>query len=99
MPKVHIRKRKLTNGRKSLMLDFSPPLINPKNGKPMRFEFLGLFLCDKPANIWERKHNSETNELVETIRAQRQLDIQNRKFGFMSDRVRNTSFVDYFKDY
>lgn len=99
MPKVHIRKRRLTNGRKSLMLDFSPPLRNSKNGKPMRFEFLGLFLYEKPANIWERQHNSETKELVETIRAQRQLDIQNRKFGFMSDRVRNTSFVDYFKDY
>ncbi|WP_413666871.1 hypothetical protein ACEN9X_20355 [Mucilaginibacter sp. Mucisp86] len=42
--KVHIRKRKLTNGRKPLMVDFSPPLRNPENGKSMRFEFLGLSL-------------------------------------------------------
>lgn len=99
MPKVHIRKRKISNGRKSLLLDFSPPLRNPKNGRPMRFEFLGLFLYDKPANVWERQHNTETKALVETIRAQRQLDIQNRKFGFVSERDRNGNFVDYFKEY
>lgn len=99
MPKVHIRKRKLTNGRQSLMLDFSPPLRNPKNGKPMRFEFLGLYLYEKPSNAWERQHNVETKALVENIRAQRQLDIQNRKFGFISERERSSSFVDYFREY
>ncbi len=53
----------------------------------------------KPSNVWERQHNTETKTLVETIRAQRQLDIQNRKFGFISERERNSSFVDYFKEY
>jgi integrase len=99
MPKVHIRKRKLTKGRHSLLLDFSPPLRNPKNGKPQRFEFLNLFIYDKPSNVWERQHNTETKALVENIRATRQLDIQNRKFGFISDRDRNSSFVDYFREY
>jgi integrase len=99
MPRVHIRKRPLTNGRHSLFLDFSPPLRNPKNGKPQRFEFLELFLFDKPANVWEREHNIETKALVENLRAKRQLDIQNRKFGFISDRDRNSSFVDYFREY
>lgn len=99
MPKVHIRKRPLVKGRHSLILDFSPPLRNPKNGKPKRFEFLDLFVFDKPANQWERLHNTETKALVENIRANRQLDIQNRKFGFISDRDRNSSFTDYFKEY
>lgn len=97
MPRVRIRKRPLKNGRESLMLDYAPPLKNPKNGKPQRFEFLDLFTYEKPANRLERQHNSETNTLAENIRAQRQLDIQNRKYGFKSDRDRSGNFVEYFK--
>ena len=98
MPKVHIRKRPLSKGRQSLILDFSPPLRNPKTGKPQRFEFLELFVYDKPTTNLERRHNAETMELVENIRANRQLDIQNRKFGFISERTRSSNFIDYFSD-
>lgn len=97
MPRVSIRKRPLKNGRESLMLDYAPPLKNPKNGRPQRFEFLDLFTYEKPVNRLERQHNSETNTLAENIRAQRQLDIQNRKYGFKSDRDRSGNFVEYFK--
>lgn len=99
MPKVHIRKKKISKDRQSFYLDFSPPLTNPQTGKPQRYEFLGLFTYDKPTGVWERKHNTETNELVESIRATRQLDIQNRKFGFMADRTREQSFIVYYTDY
>ena|ERR1700761_2707753 len=99
MPKVHIRKKSISKGRHTIYLDFSPPLRNPKTGKPQRFEFLELFTYDKPENIWERNHNSETRALVESIRAKRQLDIQNRKFGFISDRERDSSFIEYFRTY
>jgi integrase len=81
------------------MLDYAPPLKNPKNGKPMRFEILGLYVYAKPVNRLERQHNSETNTLVENIRAQRQLDIQNRKFGFKSERDKSGNFVDYFREF
>ena len=64
MPKVSIRKRSLKNGRHTIMLDFAPPLKNPKTGKPKRFEFLDLFTYDDPASKLERKHNSETMVLV-----------------------------------
>jgi hypothetical protein len=64
MPKVHIRKKALTKGRHSLYLDFSPPLRNPKTGKPQRYEFLGLFTYDKPCNVWERNHNTDTRALA-----------------------------------
>jgi hypothetical protein len=43
MPKVTIRKRPLKDGKESIMLDYAPPLKNPKNGKPQRFEFLDFF--------------------------------------------------------
>jgi integrase len=99
MAKVHIRKKALTKSRHSIFLDFSPPLRNPKTGKPQRYEFLDLFLYDKPSNFLERRHNAETTELVENLRATRLLDIQNRKYGFISDRDRSSSFVDYFKQF
>lgn len=99
MAKVHIRKKTLTKGRHSIFLDYSPPLRNPKTGKPQRYEFLDLFTYDKPLNNLERMHNSETLELVENLRATRLLDIQNRKYGFVSDRDRSASFIDYFKQF
>jgi hypothetical protein len=81
------------------MLDYAPPLKNPKNGRPQRFEFLDLFTYEKPANRSERQHHSETNTLAENIRAQRQLDIQNSKYGFKADRDRSGNFVEYFKTF
>ncbi len=99
MPKIHLRKKALTKGRHSWYLDFSPPLRNSKTGKNQRFEFLDLFTFDKPADALQRRHNTETKALIETIRANRQLDIQNRKYGFISDRDRNSSFIDYFKTF
>jgi len=69
MAKIHIKKKALTSGRQSVYLDFSPPLRNPKTGKPQRYEFLDIFIYEKPSNVWERNHNSETNELLENIRA------------------------------
>lgn len=104
MAKVHIRKKALTKGRSSVYLDFSPPLRNPKTGKPQRYEFLDIFLYDKPMNVWERNHNSETGELLENIRANRLLDIQNRKFGFISNRdrsgylLKNANIILFVKD-
>jgi integrase len=99
MPKVSIRKKSISKGRQTLYLDYSPPLRNPKTGVPQRFEFLKLFIFDKPFNFIERRHNTETLELVENIRATRQLDIQNRMFGFISDRNRSSNFIDYFREY
>src|SRR3954463_13263506 len=99
MPKVHIRKKAISKGRHSVYLDFSPPLRNPKTGKPQRFEFLDIFLYDKPSNVWERNHNTETSELLENIRANRLLDIQNRKYGFISNRDRSSSFVEFLKQF
>jgi hypothetical protein len=99
MPKVHIRKKILTKGRLSIYLDYSPPLRNLKTGKPQRFEFLDVFLYAKPSNVYELNHNSETSELIENIRANRLLDIKNRKYGYISNRDRSSSFVDFFKQF
>ena len=99
MPRVTIRQRPLANGKHSILLDYSPPLRDPKTGKPKRFEFLEVYTYDKPADKLETKHNSETRKLAEVLRAQRQLDIQNRKYGFISDDTKDSSFIDFFAEY
>ena len=92
-----MRMRTIVNNRKSIVLDYSPPLKNPASGKFHRFETLKLYIYDDPADQWERQHNKETMILARTVCAQRQLDIQNRRFDFLSDAVRDSSFIDFFK--
>ncbi|WP_316823000.1 phage integrase SAM-like domain-containing protein [Pedobacter gandavensis] len=92
-----VKMRTIVNNRKSIVLDYSPPLRNPASGKLHRFETLKLYIYDDPVDQWERQHNKETMILARTVCAQRQLDIQNRRFGFLSDAVRDSSFIDFFK--
>ena len=48
--KVKLRQKNISEGRKSLYLDFYPAIINYKTGKKTRREFLGLYLfSDKKA--------------------------------------------------
>lgn len=72
---------------------------NPHKGKFQRKEYLKLFLFDKPISKPDRLHNKETKSLIEFIRANRQIDIQNKRFGFLSETVRDSSFIDFFRNY
>ena len=58
--KVKLRKKPISKNRKSLYLDFYPPIPHPKTGKPTRREFLGMYLFDKAKNPFDKKHNEET---------------------------------------
>ena len=44
------------------------------SGQKRAYEFLDLFLYDKPKNNLERDHNKETLALAEMIKAKRLLD-------------------------
>jgi len=99
MSKVTIRYRTISNAKLSVYLDYSPPIYNPYKGKLQRKEYLKLHIFDKPVRKADKLHNKETMGLVEFIRAERQIDIQNRRFGFLSDTVRDSSFIDFFMGY
>lgn len=49
--KVTLRKKAISKGRKSLYLDFYPPIPHPKTGKPTRREFLGMYIFEKPKKL------------------------------------------------
>jgi len=60
MASVKLRKKLLTTGRQTLILDYYPPIINHKTGKAQRFVTMKLYLYTKPESELQRIHNKET---------------------------------------
>lgn len=54
---VKLREKKISGGRRSLILDYSPPIENPKTGKLMRFETLKIHIMEKPRTAKEKNEN------------------------------------------
>jgi integrase len=70
--KVSLRQKKISKGRKSLYLDFYPPIPHPETGKPTRREFLGLYIYEKAKTPFDKQHNTETLKIGESIRQKRE---------------------------
>ena len=70
--KVTLRQKKISKGRKSLYLDFYPPIPHHETGKPTRREFLGLYIFEKPKTPIDKLHNTETLKIGESIRQKRE---------------------------
>lgn len=98
MSNVKLRTKPLKNNRESLFLDYYPPLLNPATGKSTRFVGLKLYLFTKPENDYQRKHNKQTLITANTVCAQRQIELQNRRFGLISEQEREASFIDFFRE-
>lgn len=58
-----------------------------KNYKPKKVVLTAL----------QKRENENAMTLAESMRSQRQLDIQSEQFGFMSTAKRNSNFVEYFR--
>ena len=102
--KVSLRQKKISKGRKSLYLDFYPPIPHPKTGEPTRREFLGLYILEKTKTPIDRQHNTETLKIGESIRQKRQnfLDkpeiySQYEKEQLKIKELGEQCFVEYFK--
>jgi hypothetical protein len=72
--KVTLRQRN-QGGKTSLYLDYY------HKGK-RKTEYLNLYLEPNPKTKEQKDVNKKTQQLAETIRAQRQIEIQNGTFGF-----------------
>lgn len=97
MSKVTLRRKKIGKGRIALYLDIYPPVQNPDSGCLLRKHYLKIYVFDRPRNDLEKLHNKETIELAETIRSRRQLEVQSQRFGFLSSRMMNGDFVEFFR--
>src|SRR5436190_20484558 len=97
MSKVTLRHKKLAGGKLSLYLDYYPPIIDPKTGKESRREFLKLFIYENPKLPEEKKHNTETTNLAELIKAKRLVELRNKEFGFKDNVNLNINFITFYK--
>lgn len=96
--KVFLRDKKISNGRRTLYLDFYPPIAHPETGKQTRREFLKLYIYERPKTEADRDHNKETRILAENIRAQRQIHLQAGNYNFLLPSHKKKDFLQYFKD-
>lgn len=87
--KVTLRQRKKSD-KVSLYLDYY------HKGK-RKYEYLRLYLIDKPRTTEERSFNKKTLQLAENIRAKRQLELQNGVYGFNDTEKINSNFLTYFE--
>lgn len=97
MSKVTLRRKPIDKGtQQSLFLDIYPPVPNPDTGKLQRKYYLLLYLFSKPRTTLERDQNNETLELARWIASKRQIDIQNMRYDFLSQRMMKGNFVEFF---
>lgn len=102
--KVTLRQKPISKGRQSLYLDFYPPIPHPETGKPTRREFLGLYLFDKAKNPFDKRHNTETLNIAESIRQKRENFInkpeiysQYEKEQLRLKELGEQCFIEYFR--
>lgn len=85
--KVTLRQRN-QGGKTSLYLDYY------HKGK-RKTEYLNLYLEPNAKTKEQKEVNKKTQQLAETIRAQRQIEIQNGTFGFRDNEKLKGSFTAY----
>jgi len=95
--KVTLREKKISKGRSSLYLDYYPAILDRKTGKKTRREFLKMYVFDKPKNVIDKQYNKDVRALAQNIRAQRQIDLQKSKFGFIPSTKKKHEFLDFFE--
>lgn len=87
--KVTLRQRK-KGGKTSLYLDYYHKGIR-------KVEYLRLYLDETNPSKEQKELNKKTLQLAESIKAQRQIEIQNGAFGFRDTEKLNASFLAYFE--
>ncbi|WP_207430567.1 tyrosine-type recombinase/integrase [Sabulibacter ruber] len=98
MTKVKLRSKAISGGRQTLYLDYYPPISNPENGNLTRREFLGLYVFDKPKSVTEKEYNKDTYDLAESIKAKRQVEVNNQRFGFLAKGNLSITLHSYYLD-
>ena len=93
MVNITVRKKKLANNMYSLYLDYWPAITNPKTGKDTRREFLKLQVFGAPKDAVQKKHNKETIEFAEIIRAKRLIQFRDKEYGFKENVNLSVNFI------
>jgi len=100
--KVHLRKRKHSKaGSISLFLEIYKGTATTPDGKVKNlrdYEYLNIYLIDKPKTPIDKQSNKDNLKLAESIKAKRELEIKNGLYGFTNEFKQSTNFIDYFTE-
>ncbi len=101
--KVSLRHKEISKGRRSLYLDFYPPIPHPETGEPTRREFLKMYIYEKPKTPVDKQHNAETLQIGESIRQKREnflnkpeIYSQYEKEQLRLNELGEQCFIEYF---
>lgn len=84
MPRVILKYRSIVHGNmKSIYLEFNPPIRDVK-GKSVRYECLNLEIYASPETCQQLKQNKEVEEVAETIRCERYLQLVRSDYSFLA---------------
>ena len=97
MSNVTLRNKKITGGKLSHYLDYYPPILDSKTGKETRREFLRIYTYENPKNAEEKKHNIQSIDLAEIVKAKRLVQLRNREFGLKDNINLNVNFVAFYE--
>ena len=95
MSRVSIRYKEKTNGMKSVYLQFYPGIRNSK-GEIVKYEFLNLEVYSNPKTKTQRLFNKTIEEISESIRCQRYIQIVKRDYNFLGKDNLEGDFLEYF---
>lgn len=96
-PKVTLRSRPISHGRRSLYLDYYPAIRIPNTMKKTRTETLGIYVYARPRSQHEKSHNDEMYRKARLIASTRLPAIINKQYGFLDTARGNRDFLEYFR--
>lgn len=94
--KVSLRSRPISGGRRTLYLEFYPPVRVRESMKMQRYETLGMYVWDKPKTLTQKQYNEAIIAQAEAIRALRVQAVINEEFDFLDKEKMKGDFLDYF---
>ena len=97
MLRVILKYRNIAQGKmKSIYLEFNPAIHDIK-GNCVRYECLNLEIYTNPVNNQQFKHNRAVEEIAETIRCERYLQLVRHDYSFLSKARLDEDFLEYFR--
>ena len=94
--KVSLRSRPISGGRRTLYLEFYPPVRVRESMKMQRYETLGMYIWNKPKTLTQKQYNEAILAQAEAIRALRVQAVINEEFDFLDKERMNGDFLAYF---
>ena len=97
MSRVTLKNRNIAQGKmKSIYLEFNPAIHDIK-GNSVRYECLNLEIYTNPENSQQLKHNRAVEEIAETIRCERYLQLVRHDYSFLAKARLDEDFLEYFR--